>query len=320
MTQSLNSAPQKQKFSVAINSKMYQNLIASTLRDPARARRFTAAITSAVAVNPALQECDAGTILAGALLGESLNLSPSPQLGQYYLVPFKQKAKYDRGGNMVRPETTTATFVLGYKGYIQLAIRSGQYKDLEAMEIKQGEYLGRDPETGKAKFQFIEDDDERETLPTIGYMAYFEYNPPKGSTTGFRKTIYWSKEKMMTHADTYSKAFSRQGYEDLQAGRVPEKDMWRYSSFWYKNFDDMARKTLIRHLISHWGIMSIDMQTALEHDDAVNVADDGQIVTETVEAARASIPADAQEVPSTEPEAPAPTAEGEPEAVDISTL
>ena len=320
MTQSLNSAPQKQKFSVAINSKMYQNLIASTLRDPARARRFTAAITSAVAVNPALQECDAGTILAGALLGESLNLSPSPQLGQYYLVPFKQKAKYDRGGNMVRPETTTATFVLGYKGYIQLAIRSGQYKDLEAMEIKQGEYLGRDPETGKVKFQFIEDDDERETLPTIGYMAYFEYNPPKGGTTGFRKTIYWSKEKMMTHADTYSKAFSRQGYEDLQAGRVPEKDMWRYSSFWYKNFDDMARKTLIRHLISHWGIMSIDMQTALEHDDAVNVADDGQIVTETVEAARASIPADAQEVPSTEPEAPAPTAEAEPEAVDISAL
>lgn len=320
MTQSLNSAPQKQKFSVAINSKMYQNLIASTLRDPARARRFTAAITSAVAVNPALQECDAGTILAGALLGESLNLSPSPQLGQYYLVPFKQKAKYDRDGNMIRPETTTATFVLGYKGYIQLAIRSGQYKDLEAMEIKQGEYLGRDPETGKAKFQFIEDDDERETLPTIGYMAYFEYNPPKGSTTGFRKTIYWSKEKMMTHADTYSKAFSRQGYEDLQAGRVPEKDMWRYSSFWYKNFDDMARKTLIRHLISHWGIMSIDMQTALEHDDAVNVADDGQIVTETVEAARASIPADAQEVPSAEPEAPAPTAEAEPEAVDISAL
>ena len=248
MTQSLNSAPQKQKFSVAINSKMYQNLIASTLRDPARARRFTAAITSAVAVNPALQECDAGTILAGALLGESLNLSPSPQLGQYYLVPFKQKAKYDRGGNMIRPESTTATFVLGYKGYIQLALRSGQYKDLDVMVIKQGEYMGKDPETGKAKFQFIEDDDERETLPTIGYMAYFEY------LNGFRKVVYWSKEKMMTHADTFSKAFSRQGYEDLMAGRVPEKDMWRYSSFWYKNFDDMAKKTLLRHIISRWGI------------------------------------------------------------------
>ena len=83
---------QQPKFSVAITTKGYQSLISNTLRDPARARRFTASITSAVAVNPALQECDAGTILAGALLGESLNLSPSPQLGQYYLVPFKQKA------------------------------------------------------------------------------------------------------------------------------------------------------------------------------------------------------------------------------------
>lgn len=136
-------AQQKPKFSVAITTKGYQSLIANTLRDPARARRFTASITSAVAVNPALQECDAGTILAGALLGESLNLSPSPQLGQYYLVPFKQKAKYDRSGRMIRPESVTATFVLGYKGYIQLALRSGQYADLDVTEIKQGRVFGQ---------------------------------------------------------------------------------------------------------------------------------------------------------------------------------
>ena len=111
---------QKPKFSVAITTKGYQSLISNTLRDPARARRFTASITSAVAVNPALQECDVGTILAGALLGESLNFSPSQQLGQYYLVPFKQKAKYDRSGRMIRPESVTATFVLSYKDYIQL--------------------------------------------------------------------------------------------------------------------------------------------------------------------------------------------------------
>ena len=160
---------QKPKFSVAITTKGYQSLISNTLRDPARARRFTASITSAVAVNPALQECDAGTILAGALLGESLNLSPSPQLGQYYLVPFKQKAKYDRNNRLIRPESVTAQFVLGYKGYIQLALRSGQYKDLDVMVIKQGEYLGKDPETGKAKFQFVEDDDQRDALPTVGY-------------------------------------------------------------------------------------------------------------------------------------------------------
>lgn len=304
MTQSLNSVAQKPKFSVAISTKCYQNLINNTLRDPARARRFTAAITSAVAVNPALQECDAGTILASALLGESLNLSPSPQLGQYYLVPFKN----NKAGK------TDAQFVLGYKGYIQLALRSGQYKDLDVLVIKQGEYLGKDPETGKAKFRFIEDDDERDALPTVGYMAYFEY------LNGFRKSVYWSKEKMMTHADTYSKAFSRKAYENLQAGNVPERDMWKYSSFWYKNFDDMAKKTLLRHIISRWGIMSIDMQTALEHDDSANaITNDGQIVAETVEAARASIPADAEVVPDAPAEAPAP-AEEEPEAVDLSAL
>lgn len=304
MTQSLNSVAQKPKFSVAISTKGYQNLINNTLRDPARARRFTAAITSAVAVNPALQECDAGTILASALLGESLNLSPSPQLGQYYLVPFKN----NKAGK------TDAQFVLGYKGYIQLALRSGQYKDLDVLVIKQGEYLGKDPETGKAKFRFIEDDDERDALPTVGYMAYFEY------LNGFRKSVYWSKEKMMTHADTYSKAFSRKAYENLQAGNVPEKDMWKYSSFWYKNFDDMAKKTLLRHIISRWGIMSIDMQTALEHDDSANaITNDGQIVAETVEAARASIPADAEVVPDAPAEAPAP-AEEEPETVDLSAL
>ena len=147
-------AQQKPKFSVAITTKGYQSLIANTLRDPARVRRFTASITSAVAVNPDLQECDAGTILAGALLGESLNLSPSPQLGQYYLVPFK-----NRKANKI-----DAQFVLGYKGYIQLALRSGQYADLDVTEIKQGEYLGKDSMTGKPKFQFIEDDDQRDAL------------------------------------------------------------------------------------------------------------------------------------------------------------
>lgn len=124
---------QKPKFSVAITTKGYQSLISNTLRDPARSRRFTASITSAVAVNPALQECDAGTILAGALLGESLNLSPSPQLGQYYLVPFKQKAKYDRNNRLIRPESVTAQFVLGYAELDKIESVEDKNKALEAL-------------------------------------------------------------------------------------------------------------------------------------------------------------------------------------------
>ena len=290
-----NLTPQKPKFSVAITTKGYQTLINNTLGDPQRARRFVSAITSAVAVNPALQECEAGTILAGALLGESLNLSPSPQLGQYYLVPFKSKAKYDRQGNLISPEVVKAQFVLGYKGYIQLALRSGAYADLDVMDIKQGEYLGKDPMTGKPRFSFIEDDDERDRLETIGYMAYFEY------LNGFRKVIYWSREKMLSHADKYSPAFSAKSFQDIQDGKIAEKDMWRYSSFWYKNFDDMAKKTLLRHIISRWGVMSPEMQTAFERDSSVSeIGEKGNIVT-------------AEEA---EPEE-APTIPTAPEATDI---
>lgn len=290
-----NLTPQKPKFSVAITTKGYQTLINNTLGDPQRARRFVSAITSAVAVNPALQECEAGTILAGALLGESLNLSPSPQLGQYYLVPFKSKAKYGRQGNLISPEVVKAQFVLGYKGYIQLALRSGAYADLDVMDIKQGEYLGKDPMTGKPRFSFIEDDDERDRLETIGYMAYFEY------LNGFRKVVYWSREKMLSHADKYSPAFSAKSFQDIQDGKIAEKDMWRYSSFWYKNFDDMAKKTLLRHIISRWGVMSPEMQTAFERDSSVSeIGEKGNIVT-------------AEEA---EPEE-APTIPTAPEATDI---
>ena len=268
---------QKARFSVAITTPQYREMIASTLSDPERIRRFTASITSAVAVNPALQECTAASILAGALLGESLNLTPSPQLGQYYLVPFEVQLKdangnklwaTDASGNKLKNDRGKwipisekhAQFVLGYKGYIQLAIRSGNYLDIDAFEIHDGEYKGRDRMTGKPVFAFIEDDAEREASPVIGYMAYFEY------LNGFRKTIYWSKEKMMQHADTYSAAFSADAYIKLHNNEIPEAEMWRYSSFWYKSFDEMAKKTLLRQLISKWGVMSTEMQTAFEGD------------------------------------------------------
>lgn len=260
---SSNVVQQKPKFSVAINTPGYQKLINNTLGDPDRAKRFVAAITSAVAVNPLLQDCEAHTILAGALLGESLNLSPSPQLGQYYLVPFNDN----------KTGTKNAQFILGYKGYIQLAIRSGQYKKINVIEIKEGELKRFDPLNEELEVELIDDWDRREKTATIGYYAMFEY------TNGFRKAMYWSREKMMSHADTYSKAFSRTAYEKIKNGEIADKDLWKYSSFWYKNFDDMAKKTMLRQIISHWGVMSIEMQSAFERDDrTLNFSDDGNIV------------------------------------------
>ena len=259
----------KPKFSVAIQTPMYQKLVNDTLGDPDRARRFVAAISSAVAVNPSLQECDAGTVLTAALLGESLNLSPSPQLGQYYMVPYKDKK---RG--------TVAQFQLGYKGYIQLAERSGQYLDIDAFPVVEGEYRGRDRFTRRPILEFLEDDGDRESRPVVGYYAYFELN------NGFRKVLYWSKDKMLAHADRYSQAFhleareaqdprySRVSYADFVAGNYPKGDEWKYSSFWYKDFDAMAYKTMLRQLISKWGIMSTELQTAMENDMAA-IRDDG---------------------------------------------
>lgn len=265
--------PQKPKFSVAITSKGYQALVNNTLGDPGRAKRFIASITSAVAVNPALQECDAGTILAGALLGESLNLSPSPQLGQYYLVPFKCKAKY-KGNQLIEPECQKAQFILGYKGYIQLAIRSGNYKKINVLEIKEGELKRFDPLSETFECELISDFAERESAPTVGYYAMFEY------VNGFVKAVYWTKDKMMSHADKYSPAFSAKAYADILAGKIAEKDMWKYSSFWYKNFDDMAKKTLLRHIISRWGVMSTEMQMAYEKDSSMaTVGENNNIVT-----------------------------------------
>ena len=269
VSNSLTPKAKKAPFSAMISSDSYKKLINNTLRDPNRATRFVTSITSAVSANPALQECDASTIVSAGLLGESLNLSPSPQLGQYYMVPFKQKAKY-KDGRMISPEKTVAQFQLGYKGYIQLAIRSGYYKKLNVLAIKEGELVKFDPLNEEIVVNLIEDDTKREALPTIGYYAMFEYQ------NGFKKAMYWSREKMMAHADKYSMAFSAEKFRDLQEGKIPDKDLWKYSSFWYKDFDGMAYKTMLRQLISKWGIMSIELQTALDKDMAA-IHEDGHV-------------------------------------------
>lgn len=251
--------PQKMSFSAYANSKTGQALISNAIRDPRKRDAFVTAIVSAVATNPGLQECTAPSIISAALQGVSMGLAPSPQLGQFYMVPFKNK----------KTGTTEVTFVIGYKGLTQLAYRSGQYIDLDARPVVEGEYKGLDKYTGRPLFEWIEDDAEREQFPVVGYMAYFEL------VNGARKVLYWSKEKMLAHADRYSPAFSRDAtggrypkvsFADYEAGNYPKNDEWKYSSFWYKDFDGMAIKTMLRQLITKWGPVSIEMQNAIIQD------------------------------------------------------
>ncbi len=226
------------------------------------AQKFISSIISATSTTPALQACEPTTIVSAALLANALDLSLSPQLGLSYMVPFED----NKNGR------TVATFILGYKGYIQLAIRSGKYRKINVIAIKEGEFVSYNPLSEELVVNLISDDEEREKAATIGYYAYFEL------VNGFQKSLYWSKKKMLLHADKYSKAFSvnakkgkqpkydKVSYADYEAGKVPEAEMWKYSSFWYKDFDGMAFKTMLRQLISKWGIMSIDMQEAFEKD------------------------------------------------------
>ena len=269
--------------------------------------RFISSIVSAVQSTPALQECTSPSIVNAALLGEALNLSPSPQLGQFYMVPFDNKKKGCK----------EAQFQLGYKGYIQLAIRSGYYKKLNVLAIKEGELVRYDPLDEEVEVNLIDDDILREEAPTMGYFAMFEYE------NGFRKTLYWSKKKMLAHAEKYSFAFYKNGgaksLELLEQGKIPEKDMWKYSSFWFKDFDGMALKTMLRQLISKWGIMSIDLQNAIDKDMAV-IHEDGK--TDYVDAVKAEDDGvvsdqELQEVQEDQPAAPG-TQQPDPNGIEAS--
>lgn len=201
---------------------------------------FIASVVSAVQTNPSLQNCTNTSILSAALLGESLKLPPSPQLGNMYLVPYKNNGVQE------------AQFQLGYKGMIQLAIRSGQYRKIVASEVKDGEIEGFNPITEEFTINPIMDVKARSKKETVGYYAMLEL------VNGFKKELFWTKEQMEAHAKRYSKGYARKsGY-----------------TFWEKDFDSMAKKTMLRQLISKWGIMSTEMQTAYQADMSV-VREDG---------------------------------------------
>jgi len=275
-----NNLPKAKTNKLGITAFLNQDKVKNQLAQAVgkNSMRFVSSVVSAVTVNPGLQECTNQSILSAALLGESLNLSPSPQLGQYYMVPYENK----------KEGVKVAQFQMGYKGYIQLAIRSGQYKKLNVLAIKEGELVWFDPLTEEIEVRLIEDEEEREQAKTIGYYSMFEH------INGFKKALYWSKRKMLSHADRYSQAFSKDAkkiktfdfkakkevwkekvsFADFEAGNYPKEDEWMYSSFWYKDFDGMAYKTILRQLISKWGIMSIEMQRAYEGDMA-EIHEDG---------------------------------------------
>lgn len=202
-----------------------------------RAPQFISSIIS-LASNDAMMKkvvADApNTIIASALKAATLDLPIEPALGLAYVVAFKNSAK-DASGNWV--SKNEAQLIIGYRGMIQLAMRTGVYRTINVTEIREGELVEYDRVRGYPKFNFIQDDAEREKAPIIGYCAYYEL------LNGAEKYVYWSKDKITAHEIRNRKGQSM-------------------SKGWRDDFDAMAKKTVIRELLSKWGIMSIDYHTA----------------------------------------------------------
>ena len=178
---------------------------------------FVTSLLSLVKSTPQLAAADPKTVISAAMTAATLKLPINPNLGFAYIIPYGKEAQ----------------FQMGYKGYIQLAMRTGQYKTINAAVVYEGQIEDIDFVTG----EIIRG--KKKSDKVVGYVAYFEL------INGFSKTIYMTTEDMLRHAQTFSKSFSRS------------------SSVWKTNFDAMGLKTVIKQLISKYGIMSIDMQSDL---------------------------------------------------------
>lgn len=247
-TTTSNAMQNRGSFSSVIGSPNYQRMLETAIADPKKRSTFVSSLISAVATVPKLKDCTPDSIISAALPFVSFDFQFG--VGAAYMVPYGDKA----------------TFIMGAKGYRQLAMRSGQYKKLDTIEVRQGEFLGRDEETGEPEFRFIRDDDAREDLPVVGYLAYFEL------LTGFKASVYWSTERVIKHAKRYSQSFDPELYKKylvyLETGEGLTKDELRAcSSPWISSFGEMAQKTVLKYLLSKKGILSVELVKAFEAEN-----------------------------------------------------
>lgn len=205
-----------------------------------KAPQFISSLINVVNSNQDLKKADQSSVVASALVAASLDLPINPSFGYMYLVPYKGKAQ---------PQ-------MGYKGYIQLAQRSGQYLHLNAISVYEDEFEGWNPLTEELKYEPNFHDRNKDEKP-VGYVGYFKLQ------NGFEKTVYWTREQIDQHRQKFSKMSGKQ----------------KPTGVWATDFDAMALKTVLRNLIGKWGPMTVDMQTAYNADE--EVADTSPIDEET---------------------------------------
>ncbi|SUY30322.1 recombinase RecT [Clostridium perfringens] len=218
------------------NSLSIGNTVKGLMKNPSIKKRFEgvlkekapqymSSIVNLVNSDTNLQKCDGMSVIASCMVAATMDLPVDKNLGYAWVVPYGNRAQ----------------FQMAYKGYIQLALRTGQYKAINVVEIREGELVSWNPLTEEIEVDFS----KRESDAVIGYAGYFKL------INGFEKTVFWTKEEVNNHANKFSKTINSK------------------NSVWKSNFDAMAKKTVLRNLLSKWGILSIEMQKAYTADEGL---------------------------------------------------
>lgn len=235
-TQATTQMPSLKTFNQKITNAKTQEYLQQVLG--AKRESFVNNLVALVANNKKLQECEPMGLMYSAVKATALGLPIDPNLGFAYFIPYKNN----------RLGITEAQFQIGYRGFVQLAIRSGQYKTINVTDIREGEIKKKNLLSGEIEF---EEEEGRLDKPVVGYVAYIELN------NGFSKLLYMTNEELDQHAKKYSKTYNMS------------------DSKWKSDRDAMCKKTVLKLLISKFGIMSIEMQNAVKYDQAVIRDEDG---------------------------------------------
>lgn len=233
--------PQTQTVNTLMNSMLDGEGMRKRFNDllGKRSAQFISSVVSLVNADAKLQQAfyeSPMTVIQSALKAATFDLPIDQNLGYAYIVPFKN-SKQDADGNWVK--RMEASFILGWKGMHQLALRTGSYKTINVTDIREGELKSYNRLTEEVEIDFIEDDDKREARPIIGYVGYYRL------INGAEKTIYMTVKQLENHEKKFRKG------EYMGKG-------------WKEDFDAMCRKTVYRKLIGKWGVMSIDYQNRAE--------------------------------------------------------
>lgn len=222
-----------QRFNAMLENTRTQEYLTNVLGE--KKQTFVSNMVALVSSNKALSECDPSTIMFSCLKATALSLPLDPSLGLAWVLPYKDN----------KNNTTVATFQLGAKAYIQLALRTAQYRKINVRDVREGEIVGEDFVSGEMQFKKLEKD--RSNAPIVGYVAMFEL------INGFSKQLYMSVEELDAHAKRFSQTY-RKGY-----GLWSDKEMR----------PAMMEKTILKRLLSKYGVLSVEMEQAIKSDSAV---------------------------------------------------